>query len=101
MVFVVVKIDDQCLESILGIFSIIPGLELAKKTQQPPKEEEASETTTTAKTASDSWELFALKRELLTSDSNITQIAIHRKLFNDCFVNFLRNKVINDRYERT
>ena len=56
---------------------------------------------TTAKTTSDSWELFALKREFLTSDSNITQIAIHRKLFNDCFVNFLRNKVINERSKRT
>jgi hypothetical protein len=41
------------------------------------------------------FKLFALKKEYLASSSSkITQKSVQRKLFNDCFVNYLKNKVI-------
>jgi len=37
--------------------------------------------------------LFVLKKENLSSKSKICQQDIHRKMFNDSFVNLLKNKV--------
>lgn len=56
--------------------------------QNPKASKESS-----GKNGEDGLALFALRRDLLTSNSNITDIGVHRKLFNDCFVNFLRNNV--------
>ena len=41
----------------------------------------------------DEWSLFALRRDLLTTNSNIIDVNVHRKLFNDCFVHFLQKNV--------
>ena len=37
--------------------------------------------------------LFLLKADFLTSNSKVTNIDVHRKLFNDSIVNFLKNRV--------
>lgn len=41
----------------------------------------------------DEWSLFALSRGLLTTNSIIIDMNVHRKLFNDCFVHFLQKNV--------
>ena len=86
------------------MFSVVPGLELNKaKKVAAPKEDDDDDNNDAADDKQNGngsanngggWELFALRRDLLTADSNITQIGVHRKLFNDCFVNFLKNKVL-------
>jgi len=75
------------------VFSIVPGLELTKSDSTSESGQNGESQKNGEK--EDGWALFALQRDLLTSNSTITQIGAHRKLFNDCFVNFLRNKVFN------
>lgn len=85
MLFSLPKIDEQCLESLLDVFSIVPGLELANKNDQPATE-------------SSQIELYALSQDYLTANSNVTDQSVHRKMFNDAFVNFLSNKVLQNHH---
>jgi hypothetical protein len=103
--------NELILENLLNLFASMPGLEKEKKNAQKPlektdqnvkeedkemeneileglkqKQEVKSETIIQVK-------LFLLNEETLTSNSKVTDIDIHRKLFNDSLVNFLKNKV--------
>lgn len=86
------------MDNLLSLFSVIPNLvkEKAPEKREEMVPDESIETSPdsildTSKVEEDT-KLFVLKKEFLTSSSKIIQQDVHRKMFNDCFVNFLKNQ---------
>lgn len=77
------------MQNLLNIFAIMPGLVKQDKKKQENKLDDKIE----QEKSDDLVKLFALKREYLVADSKIIQQDIHRKMFNDSVVNFLKNQV--------
>lgn len=121
------KINELCLDNLLNIFAGMPGLEKNKPkpavTKQPVIEEssngkenfdlsedaeaaltasliESEKTASAEEAASSQIELFLLKPESLTKNSKVTDQDVHRKLFNDSMVNFLKNKISPNLYKK-
>ena len=103
-------INETCLENILNLFALMPNLVKEDKKKSKPKsmdedlgiEMDASEEKTESVTDTESSEikLFALKNENLVANSKIIQQDAHRKLYNDCFVNFLKNQLTVKLYKK-
>ena len=113
--FLIFKPNEICLENLLNIFSIMPGLEKQrmennrfKKKENNENEEEKEESKNEKVNGNEQdnsieninpindeeLKLFILKKEYLTKNSKVTDKDVHRKLYNDSLVNFLKNKVI-------
>lgn len=90
-------INETILENVLNIFVVMPGL---VKDEEKPNAEPDNNTETSSNFADNGQKLFALKKENLAENSKITQQDIHRKLFNDCFVNFLKNQLSPKLYKK-
>lgn len=102
------------IDNLLNLFALMPGVEKDKKTETTSGEEnvevnqegindldaelekemangDAEKEEQTKEKEQD--KLFLLKEDLLTSDSKVIDLDVHRKLYNDCLVQFLKNKV--------
>jgi hypothetical protein len=66
-------------------------LEMEKEILEGLKDQKEAVTNTNG--SSNQIKLYWLNEETLTASSKVTDIDVHRKLFNDSLVNFLKNKV--------
>lgn len=99
-------VTETLLENMLNIFAVIPGLVTEEK--QTPKTDSANDTESQPdqsleepkNNSPNEQKLFVLRKENLAVNSKITQQEVHRKLFNDCFVNYLKNQLSAKLYKK-
>ncbi|CAF0729897.1 unnamed protein product [Brachionus calyciflorus] len=113
------NITETILENILNLFSVTPGLVKEEKKKPIPKpsddldmdldlngidgdskKNDELKTESENSEESDDIKLFALKKQNLVANSKIIQQDAHRKLFNDCFVNFLKHQLSPNLYKK-
>jgi hypothetical protein len=71
----------------------MPGLEKDAQKNSKPKKTEKQESGIETSEEENVTKLFILKKEYLTKNSKVIDQDVHRKFFNDAFVNYLKNKV--------
>lgn len=92
-------INEAILENILNILVAMP--DLVKEEKCKVDTDNNTENKETSSNFEDNGKkLFVLKKEDLADNSKINQQDIHRKLFNDCFVNFLKNQLSPKLYKK-